>query len=132
MKKFILLAIVAMFATINVMATDSTIKSTQGQLVVITGVSCVDTYDGPNDTVFTENVHVELTDAGIRYMREYGYSQISVEISPKNSIWNFIIDTRKSKFVYLTIKKPYGHAEFKGTRNCGKNDFKIEDINYYR
>lgn len=106
--------------------------SGQEQLVRITGVSCDLEVKEWDQLVYVERVSVELTSAGVRYMKAYGYDEISVLIGPKNHFWDFIKDSRKSKNVYLTLDKQRSSTTFKCSRSCRGGEFEVKDINWFK
>ena len=131
MKRFLILIIVLVLANLSVHAH----SSRQEQLVRITDVYCDwrTSESGSGREIYGEVVCVELTSAGIRYMEEYGWDEISVTIGPDNNFFSMLIDLRKSKTVTLSLDSPYGSVTFKTrTMNCGEGDFEIENIEWFR
>lgn len=125
MKRFIVILTISLFS-ISLFSKSSQYEN---DLVVIKSVvSSARPNDNDLDLTQTQIVTVELTASGRNYMQAYGYNEVSVTVSPKNHIWDFLIDTRSSKHAYLSINKPRGTVTFECKKQCRNDDFKIEKL----
>lgn len=122
MKRFLVILAISLFS-ISLFSKSSQYEN---DLVVIRSVVSTEHFNGTHSQIVT----VELTASGRNYMQAYGYKEVSVAVSPKNHIWDFLIDMRSSKYAYLSINKPRGTVIFKCTKQCLNDDFKIEKLNW--
>lgn len=127
MKRFIVFLIISLFS-ISLFSKSSQFEN---DLVVIKSVE-YSTRPSNNDWSIThiQIVNVELTASGKRYMQAYGYNEVSVVVSPKNHIWDLLIDTRSPKYVYLSLDEPRGCVTFECKKQCRNDDFKIGDLHW--
>ena len=131
MRRFILLLTMAIISA-NVFA-----NSNGPEYVRVADVYCaLDDGEGFADgEPVAECVKVELTTAGLSYMDNNGYSSVVVEVSPSNSIWSMVMDSRKSKQVTITkgwLGTPSVEVCFdlRSKFSCGRSDFNVKVIRW--